>query len=172
MNNFKQFLIEKNTSGIFYRGIEGQYDPNFDKNSNLIWVTQNKNYAELYGEELIKYKVNIKNPFDFKYRTLKVDVKLKDIFSRIQVQLMEAFEQNKLSRKTAIEIDDWFDMVQQKYKSQENKFKEVWQWYMSIKEIPQVLTKMGYDAIIGNEGNNNDIITYGVFNNKQLKKVD
>lgn len=174
MKKFKNFLQETNNSNIFYRGIEGEYNPDLDKNSKLIWITQNKKYAEVYtdGQDAIKYKTNIKNSFDFNYRTLKVDVKLKDLFKKIQLQLMDDFGNNKISKDKAMKLDDELDDIVSNYKSIENKFKEVWQWYMSIKEIPEILTKMGYDSIIGNEGNNNDITTYGVFGSKFLKKVN
>lgn len=174
MKSFIQFLIEKD---VYYRGIVGDYNPKLEKSQSLIFVTKNKEYAKEYAVgvegdgELIKYNINVKNPFNFKYRTLSVSVKLKDVFSRIQVQLMELFEKGKLSEKKAIEIDDWFDGIKQKYKSQDNQMKMVWEWYSSIKEIQIVLKKMGHDAIEGNEGRDNNIKTYGVFNASQLKKI-
>lgn len=158
-------------SGVFYRGIAGTFDPTYLDNQRIIWVTQNKEYASLYSDgaqNIHEFKVNIKNSFRFRFRTLSVHVKLEDIMERILSDLMDKYG-TELLHATVLEIEEQIEVAAGKYSK--NKMMLVWEWWDQVPEIAHILKAMGYDSIMAREGNNNDITTYGLFDKRMLRKL-
>jgi hypothetical protein len=170
MLNYSRFILEN--KDVFYRGIVGEYDKNIAKQKTITWITKNKEYATEYsdGEHILSYRVKIKNPFDFGYRTLQVYVKLSDIISRIMVRLNE-LHGSGLSKSQAKKVYDELDKFEEKNTSKLNQMKKVWEFWSEYPELIKILKMMKFDSIVANEGLNDDIQTYGVFNQNQLKLI-
>jgi hypothetical protein len=116
---------------------------------------------------LLKYKVSVKKPFDFGFRTLNVDVKLSDIFERILIAANEL----KLPKKKLDDVYELLDSFEDKYKSKMNEMKPMWKFWMEYPELTQILKKMGYDSIQAKEGLKSNIETIGVLDFNKTQKL-
>lgn len=164
MITFSQFISEKTI--LAYRGIKGEYSDKIAKSKGITWVTQDKEYAKKYsdGKHLYQFRVNIRNPFNFMFRTLQVHVKLEDMIDRILVKLDDMNLPNSKLEK----IDSIIEKLEKK---DTGKMKKVWEWWTELPELKQILELAGFDSITAYEGTQNDVKTYGIFSQNSLKPI-
>ncbi len=153
---------------IFYRGLQETWNADKARNQHLIFVTEDKDYALQYAKDsnhLLAYHAKIKHPFDFGFRSLTTSVNFDEVLDRVRKGVLENFRAGKVSKEKGIQI------VSDLKALHKSGHKEVWEWYMQTPELVHALKEAGYDAIKGNEGTSDDIITYGVFDHSQLSPV-
>lgn len=158
------------SANLYYRGIVGRYDPN--KFPPVIWVTQDIEYAKLYAENadsIHAFRVRHKRSFDFGFRTLQVHVRLEDVLDRVRRGVTDAFSDKRISRDVGLSLFDRLDDLQG---SHPNTMLRVWEWVQKVqRDIVPILEQIGYDSIVAREGVNNNVLTYGLFDKRQLTKV-
>jgi len=156
------------SSPVFYRGLQETWSSDHAKNKHLTFVTENRDYALQYAKDedhVLAFHVDIKRPFDFGFRTLTTSVQLSEVVSRIRKGVLDQFKRGCISEDLGKELINKLRVLDQ------SGHKEVWEWYMKVPELSQVLQEAGYDSIRGNEGIQDDIVTYGVFDPRKLKPV-
>lgn len=153
---------------IFYRGLTEAWSESHAKNQHLIFVTSDKEYALEYAKDkdhVYEFYVDFGVPFNFGFRSLQTKVMLAEVVARIKQGVMNNFSKGKVSRAKGLELMDELRTLEA------SGHKEVWEWYMQTPKLCQILSASGYDSIEGSEGLHNDVLTYGLFNSRQLKKL-
>lgn len=161
--------ILENESEIFYRGISGVFDNNSHNTQHLTWVTNDVHLAKEYGDNILKFKLNFNRSFDFGFRDVRTHVKLEDMLSRILIDLTENTI-HIIGEEKSRQVYNKINTLRKINKS--NELKYVWEWYDTMPELTQILRYMGYDVIESREGNQNEIVTYGVINKSVLRKIN
>lgn len=154
---------------IFYRGLQETWNADRAKNQHLIFVTTDREYALEYAKDeshVYQFHVVVHTPFEFGFRTLTTQVKFSDVGDRVRNGIMERFKHGLIRDKAMQLIDELRGL-----KDKHSGFKEVWEWYMQEPELVRILKAAGFDAIKAQEGANNDIETYGLFDAHQLKGI-
>lgn len=156
------------SSRTFYRGLQEAWNGDKARGQHLTFVTEDREYALEYAKDedhLLAFKVDIKHPFDFGFRTLTTSVKLSEVVARVRKGVLDQFKAGKVSKDKGLALVERLKDVDQA------GHKEVWEWYMKVPELSKVLQEAGYDSIMGNEGAGDNVVTYGVFDPHQLKAV-
>jgi|SRR5476649_1456672 len=157
-------------SQVFYRGLNETWKEDHARNQHLIFVTSDHNYALEYAKDadhVYAFHVNVVHPFEFGFRTLTTQVKLNEVCSRIRDGVLGQFKQHHISDVLGRKLVEELRRLSAAYSGH----KEVWEWYMELPQLIQVLKAAGFDAIKAYEGQNNNIETYGLFSSNQLTKV-
>ena len=166
--NIKDLLIESAVHGTFYRGIHGEFDIQHQNKSHIVFITPDREYARAYADSdshVYEVQANLQNGFNFGFRTLSTEVQLKDIKTRIKHGIMKSYENKTVSKDQALSAINVLDSIDKE------GFNRVWEWYMEVPELSNVLLMAGYDHIVGLEGTGNNTIGYGVLDTSKIKIV-
>lgn len=164
--NIKDLISESSVHGTFYRGITGEFDIEHQNKSHIVFITPSREYARAYADSdahVYEVQANLQNGFNFGFRTLSTEVQLKDIKARIKHGIMKSYESKLVSKEHALAAINVLDSINK------SGFNRVWEWYMEVPELTNVLRMAGYDHIVGLEGTNNDTLGYGVIDTTKIK---
>lgn len=156
----------------FYRGIVGKFSEKVQKASHVIWVTQDRAYAEQYASSgdknssaLLQYELDLKTGFNFGFRTLDTQVKFEEVLSRVRRGITDAFRQKLVQKDVAHATYDSLDELER------SGYKRVWEWYMAEPKLADSLLKCGYTHIEALEGTSNSIRTVGILDKRSIRKI-
>jgi hypothetical protein len=155
--------------GVFYRGIDAEFNQSKHDSLNIIWVTSDKSYAQEYGDNVTAYKISVSNPINLGFRTLSVSVKFKDVAERIHNRILEQYRNGKIDATRAKKA---ISVLHKLIKHYGDKMKRVWEWWSDDKNLKILLKYVGFDAIQALEGRGrDDVPTYGLFSSSQLQPI-
>lgn len=164
--NIKDLISESSVHGTFYRGITGEFDIEYQNKSHIVFITPSREYARAYADSdahVYEVQANLQNGFNFGFRTLSTEVQLKDIKARIKHGIMNSFENNTITKEQALHAISILNTIDG------TGFNRVWEWYMEVPALSDVLRIAGYDHIVGLEGTGNDTIGYGVLDKTKIR---
>ncbi len=157
---------------VFYRGLDETWREDYAKNQHLIFITPDWDYARVYAKDddhVLSFHADLGHSFDLGFRSLRTEVQLSEVVTRIKATVMEQFKKGHISKAEGIRLTK--DLGALHYPGH----REVWGWYMHTANISgpliQILSDAGFNSIEGHEGTNNDVLTYGVFQHSQLRKI-
>lgn len=85
-----------------YRGIDGEYDPNFQQ--PVEWWSEGKDLAKGYGQNVIERGVQPKSPVDLGFRDYRTEVRGSDVAERLQRAITDQFESGRLDKQAALSL--------------------------------------------------------------------
>lgn len=140
---------------IYYYGIDASVGVSEKPStqSAVIWASQSEELATYHtaslgaDNEQLMATIDTRNPIDFGFPRLSVDVKLGDVLERIHTRYMESLE-------TADNVDMEFakitaDLISSQVESVQgnNELKPVWEWVQEEPLVEQLVAAAGFDSI-------------------------
>ncbi|AWY08464.1 hypothetical protein HOT49_gp197 [Erwinia phage vB_EamM_Alexandra] len=166
-----QVFVSLSAPKIYYRGLAEDWNDEHAKKQHMTWVTPDREYAELYAEDgrLYKFHADPGRYASLNFRSLWTEVKFAEIHSRVKKLIMEAFQDKRVGRDEALTLVSRLDKLNQLIPA--SKHKRVYMWWDEYTEISKILRLAGYDSIKGNEGDNHDVPTFGIFDHTRVKMI-
>lgn len=162
------------SSVTYFRGLTSKFSKAYQDKSHIIWVTQDKNYAQKYSDQngsLLTYDLKLGRAFNFGFRTLDTSVKIQEVLSRIQRGVLSSFREKVIDRDLAVELnDEVIDLIEEHEKS--SKYMKVWEWYSSEKQISSILLRAKFTHIEAMEGTDNNVQTVGIIDKRIIKSME
>lgn len=137
----------------------------------MTWVTPDRAYAEEYAEDgrLYKFHADVGRTASLRFRTLGTEVKFDEIYRRVKQLIMESFQTKHVGREEALKLIDRLDALRAVVPK--GKYMRVYMWWDDYAEISKILKNAGYDSIQGNEGLNNEVPTFGIFDHTRVRMI-
>lgn len=166
-----KIVISLSTPTIYYRGLAEEWSEEHAKKQHMTWLTPDRKYAELYadGGRLYRFQADPGRYASLKFRSLWTEVKFAEIYSRIKQLVMEAFQLKLVPKEEALTLIKRLDALKALIPASTHK--RVYMWWDEYTEISKILKLAGYDSIKGNEGQNNDVPTFGIFDSSKIKML-
>lgn len=166
-----QIFVSLSSPKIFYRGLAADWSEEHAKKLHMTWVTQDRAYAELYAEDgrLYSFQADPGRTASLNFRSLWTEVKFAEIYRRVKALIMESFQQKLVGRDGALKLIERLDKLSHLIPASTHK--RVYMWWDEYAEISRILASAEYDSILGNEGANHDVPTYGIFNHTRVKMI-
>lgn len=158
--------------GHFYRGLNEEHSDVVEAQSAITWLTVDHDYASLYAispSTIYEYDVEPHKSFNFGFRSLHTFVKLDDIASRLNNEIMRLYQCGSIDRESAVDIHNSIDELK-RYPNQE--MNKVWSWWQIAPEILSIVKAIGYQSISALEGLEDDKLTIGVLDKKIANRLD
>ena len=164
---FNQFISE---TLVVYRGSFGV------SNSPILWVSTSREHAGIYSfdrktgakGEVTEYRITKRiDDIDLGFRAAEISVPFEEVRGRLKTALMDRYEENRVTEKTAIDIAEKLDSL--KYSGT----KPVWFW-MYKPAVIQSIRSMGFNCIKQREGiqsHTGNVITYGILDRSMISKI-
>lgn len=166
-----QIFVSLSAPKIYYRGLAEDWSDEHAKKQHMIWVTPDRGYAELYAEggRLYKFHADVGRSASLRFRSLWTEVKFDEIYRRVKQLIMESFQEKHVGKDEALKLIERLDKLYGVIPK--GTYKRVYMWWDEYAEISRILKAAGYDSIQGNEGQNHDVPTFGVFDHTRVKMI-
>lgn len=166
-----QIFVSLSSPKIYYRGLAEDWSDEHAKKQHMTWVTPDRAYAELYAEDgrLYQFHADVGRPASLRFRTLWTEVKFNEIYKRVKQLIMDSFQSKRVGKEEALKLIERLDKLDGVIP--DGKYLRVYLWWDNYPEISRILQTAGYDSIQGNEGENNNVPTFGVFDHTRVKMI-
>ena len=167
---------------VMYRGQSKEYSDEHDS-TNPIWVTPHKEYAHLYtdndgsedsNQNMMKVYAKSKNPINLGFRSLHTDVKFKDVSDRAKDNILNDYNDSKISKESALEA---IKHLQAGVDHHKDIFSPVQHFQDKSTHLHNALKTAGYDSLSATEGDDKysgkspKYNTYGILHKNNIKSA-